>query len=106
MQAVTYPGNLVLHWDDTLTPGDLITAYEKGYHVLCYIKFRGDDETPLVYYTRVVSAAGAVVKSGPELVCDASYVHRLTKTAVEELYQEEVNKAAVKRDNLLKFAAS
>ena len=38
MKTHTYDNGVVLSWDDTLQPGDLITAYANGYHRFVRIK--------------------------------------------------------------------
>ncbi len=103
MQSVTFENGVVLEWDDTLSVGELITAYEKGYHILTGIDYRADDQTPLMRYTRVVTAAGKRTKANKEMVCDASYVRRLNTGDVLRLFQTEINAAIKKRDNLLDF---
>lgn len=103
MQSVTFYNGVTLHWDDTLTVGELVTAYEKGYHVITGFEFR-EGHPPLIYYRRVISDSGKKIKGkGSDLVCDASYVQRVTKAATEAIYQLETQAAAEKLNNLLEF---
>lgn len=103
MEKVTYPSGLVLEWDDTLQPGELITAYDNGFHVLTGFEFR-EGSTPIASYVLVVRPDGSRVKKpGVTRTCDAAAVRRVTREAIERLYQAEVNAAILKRDNLLNF---
>jgi len=62
-------------------PGDLITAYEKGYHRFVRYEARGKEvpliyygkEVPLIYYTRAFNFNGKSCKSSKEISCDAAY---------------------------------
>lgn len=103
MEKVVHENGVVLEWDDTLTVGELITAYRDGYHILTRFEFR-EGNTPLVYYINVVKPNGVRVKKpGATLVCDASYVRRVSREDVQRIYEAEVNAAILKRDNLLNF---
>jgi hypothetical protein len=103
VQQVHYPSGLVLEWDDTLSPGELITAADQGFHLLTGFEFR-EGSTPLVQYVLVVREDGTRVKKpGVTRTCDAVYVRRVSRQDVEKLHQAEVNAAIQKRDNLLNF---
>ena len=103
MQSVTFPHGVTIAWDDTLTVGELVTAYEKGYHVITGFEFR-EGHPPLVYYRRVVSSSGKKIKGkGSDLSCDASYVQRVTYAAAQAIYHLETQAAAEKFNNLLEF---
>lgn len=103
MVKVVCENGVVLGWDDTLTVGELITAYRDGYHILTGFEFR-EGNTPLVHYVMVVKANGVRIKKpGATLACDAAYVQRVSKEDVQRIYETEVNAAITKRDNLLNF---
>ncbi len=103
MQEVRFDNGVVLQWDDTLKVGELITAYASGYHILTMFEFR-DGSTPLIHYVTVVKENGdRVKKPGTPKVCDASYVRRVTRQDVLDLYTTEHNAIIKKRDNLLDF---
>ena len=104
MEKVVHENGVVLEWDDTLTPGELITAYDGGFHILTGFQFR-ERQTPLANHVMVVKADGTKVKKpGVTRTCDASYVRRVTKGDIERMYNAEINAAILKRDNLLNFA--
>ena len=104
MEKVVYPNGVVLYWDNTLTVGELITAYSEGYHILTGFEFR-EGATPLIYYVMAIRPDGTKVKKpGVTRKCDASYVRRVTKEDIQKMYDDTVNAAIVKRDNLLELA--
>lgn len=96
------PNGIPGSWDDTLEPGELVTAWEKGYHILLRMEHR-EGTTPRAFYKRVVSATGKKVKDGAELSCDAAFVRRVTSADVIALYREKVALATLIRENLLEF---
>jgi len=103
MKTHTFPNGITLTWDDTIQVGDLVTAYEKGYHIVTAIHHR-EYNPPLIYYKRVVSDSGKDVKSGGKpLVCCISYASKVTREMVNKVYKEEMNAAGAKRDNLLRY---
>lgn len=103
MEVLTIPQA----WDETLTVGELVTAYEKGYHVIVKIEPRAE-YAPLVYYRRVVSEAGSLIKTKTPatLCCDAAYVRRVSRVRVDVEWSEALEAAHTKRDNLLRFVTS
>lgn len=102
MKIVTV-GGVELQWDDTLTVGELVTAYRPGYHILTSIDHR-DGHPPLATYVQVIRPDGTRVKKpGRSDTCDISYVERVDLQRVLDIYRVEHNAAAVKRDNLLEF---
>lgn len=104
MQKVVYPNGVVLYWDDTLQLGELITAYSGGFHILTGFEFR-EGATPLIHHVLAVRPDGTKVKkTGVTRTCDASYVRRVTKEDIQKMYDETVNAAIIKRDNLLELA--
>ena len=54
-------------------PGDLITAYQKGYHRFVKYEDRGEGNVPLIHYTRANNFNGKPCNSKTVLVCDAAY---------------------------------
>jgi hypothetical protein len=93
-------------WDTTLQVGELITAYEAGYHILLEVGEPRGPYAPLIKYRRVVSANGALIKTKKPvtLTCDASFAIRVTKESIAQLYAADIMAATARRDNLLGFA--
>jgi hypothetical protein len=100
MIATTCANGVVLWWDDTLVPGDLVTTYESGYFTLLRVEPR-KGSTPLMYFRLVAKADGTLVKGKAERCCDASYVRRVSRVRIEEQWSDELEAAHRKRDNLL-----
>lgn len=86
----------------TLKAGDFVTAYEKGYHVVTGIVRRffksgdyrlkpgsgksvGDEDSPLVFYRRVISASGNKVTAKPkkELCCCWGFVSKVDDSFID-----------------------
>lgn len=105
MEKVICHNGVVLYWDDTLVVGELVTAYEQGFHILTGIEFR-EGKTPLAHYVTVLKSNGLQVKKqGVTKSCDASCVRRVTRDDIQKMYDTEVNAATLKRDNLLEFVS-
>lgn len=104
MRSVEFGSGLIAEWDDTLSVGQLVTAYKKGYHIVTAIEHR-DGHPPLIKYVQVVTPAGKRCKSQTQQVCDASYVRSLSKEKIVDIFRDEVAAATSKRDNLLNFVA-
>ena len=69
-----------------LKPGDIITAYDTGYHVV----LSGEDS--LIYYRRVLNSKGLVVKSKKEQYCHLDYCKKVNiKQLRREFAQKIVN---------------
>jgi len=78
-------------YDDTFKAGDLITAYQKGYHEFIEYKDRGESNAPLVYYRRRFNFNGKAINSKEILVCDATYCRKAAahvKKSLDELEQD------------------
>lgn len=80
---------MVLKYDPTIQPGDIITAYHKGYWKVTKVIPRADN-TPTFEYIRID-------KKGSKS-CDASYCRKVDPN---ELYQTLVDEAAQLRDMLM-----
>ncbi len=99
MTTITYAGGVKLDFDETIKVGDIITAYQSGYHKVTDITPRyqknGDVMIPLFTYCLVAKANGTVAK-GKVITksCDASYCRRATD-ALEKTIAEK--KAEVAR---------
>ena len=102
MAKPTYPTDL--------KPGDLIKAYEKGYHLFIRYEERGrcpilkTQQAPLVYYQRVVSEAGNPVKSSKILCCDAAWCSKVTPEIIDQLRDDAIAQANAQWANLQKYA--
>jgi hypothetical protein len=75
--TIPYPNGYVGVYEDGFKPGDVITAYKKGYHVFVDYKQRGVKEAPLVIYQRVFNFNGKPSK-GKKTSCDAAYCRYAT----------------------------
>lgn len=96
-------GGVELQWDDTLTVGELVTTYHRGYHILTSIDHR-DGHPPLATYVQVIKPDGTRIKTPSRSnACDISYVRRVDLQQVLDIYRAEHNAAVTKRDNLLEF---
>ena len=50
MKSITHSNGVVSNYDETLQPGDLISAYRSGFHEFIKFKDRGANCTPLCVY--------------------------------------------------------
>jgi hypothetical protein len=84
-------GNYTAQYEDAFKPGDLITAYQKGYHYFVRYEHRGPGTVPLIVYKKAFNLNGKACKSSQELKCDAAYCRfaseYMTKS-IEEKKQE------------------
>lgn len=94
MISVTYPNGVTLAYDETLKVGDIITAYNKGYHKLEEIKER-NDSTPLFFYSLFAKEDGTIRTNPKKIInsCDASHCRRASEIIDAEI-QESENKLA------------
>jgi hypothetical protein len=94
-------------WDETLTVGELVTAYRAGYHIITRFEDRSEYKPlgmpPIVFYVQVAKASGGLLERRTEYSCDASFVRRMTRTRIECDWADELEQAHRKRDNLLQF---
>lgn len=93
MKMIQYTsGTYKTEYVGDFNPGDLITAYEKGYHRFVRYEDRSN-MVPLIYYTRAFNFNGKPCKSSKEIVCDAAYcrpaVDHITK-AIKQKQDETV----------------
>lgn len=84
-------GRFTSRYDSSIKPGDVITAYHKGYWKVDKVNDRGKHSAPLIEYTRI----GKKGKNS----CDAGYC---TKIDPEVLYHEQVKEAGELRAMLMK----
>jgi len=82
-----------------IRPGDLITAYEKGFHRCLKILDRSDElfvtsdgviyPSPLVVYERVYSQTGKPVSRNPNpLSCCITWCRKVDQTYLDQLTDE------------------
>jgi hypothetical protein len=75
MKSVTCSNGVVLQYDDSIVVGDMITAYNKGLHIVTEIIPR-EGQTPLFAYRRVFDSEHRAVKTKKIDSCDASYCRK------------------------------
>lgn len=97
-----------LAWTE-LKPGDIITAYSDGWHVVTKVEQRqvtkedkdrfssvfhdkevGDERAPLIHYRTVLTSKLGKTKSNKVQVCDASYCEKWTKERIEQYRQANI----------------
>lgn len=88
-------GRFTSRYDSSIKPGDVITAYHKGYWRVDKVTDRGKHSAPYIEYTRI----GKKGKNS----CDAGYCSKIDPQA---LYQSMVDEAEQIRDMLMKAIAS
>jgi hypothetical protein len=84
-------GKYSAKYDDSFKVGDLITAYQKGYHEFVKYQERGETAAPLIYYRRVFKFNGRSAKSKKVLCCDAVYCHKASehiKNLIKNLHEQ------------------
>lgn len=84
-------GRFTGRYDSSIKPGDIITAYHKGYWKVDKVIDRGKYTAPIIEYTRV----GKKGKNS----CDGGYCKKIDPTA---LYLEQIKEAGELRDMLMK----
>lgn len=89
-------------YDDEFKAGDLITAYQKGYHEFVEYKDRGEKNAPLVYYKRRFNFNGKPINSKQILVCDALYCRR-AKIHIDKSIEEFQKSIELLKKNNLTF---
>lgn len=91
--------------DKGIKVGDIITAYEKGYHVVVSIERRTHNrdgtDSPVIGYKRKLDSTGKSVSSNVVKYCDVYYCTKLTKEAVEKIITNEQTVFELKKANLL-----
>ncbi len=89
MKTIKHPNGYVGIYDETFEPGDLITAYEKGYHEFIKYENRGETTVPLVYYKRVYNFNGKKCNSKTIKACDAAYCRRAKEHIINSIEEKE-----------------
>lgn len=90
MKTIIYDNGYKGEFDDTLQPGDLITAYQKGYHEFIKFQDRGAGNVPLVHYRQKFNFNGKPCNSKKILVCDAAYCRRAAEHINAAIIQKQV----------------
>lgn len=103
MVSFTTKGGFVVTYDETIVPGDLITAYHKGYWQVINVVKRGTRSAPLIEYKQVAKSNGTK-GSGKVQSCDASYCLKLTVAEVQKLHQAELEASHNKFHALMEYA--
>jgi hypothetical protein len=83
MTKVTYPNGVTLQYDETIKIGDIISAYQAGYHKVVEIQER-EGSTPFIHYVRVANQNWMPAES-KKFSCDASYCIHAQDTLVREI---------------------
>lgn len=89
MKTIKHPNGYVGIYDDKLKPGDLITAYEKGYHEFIKYENRGENTAPLIYYKKVYNFNGRKCNSKTILTCDAVYCRQAREYILKSIRDKE-----------------
>lgn len=76
MITIKYDNGYEGTYDETLKPGDMITAYRKGYHEFIKFEERGTEIVPLVHYKQIYNDNGKPCKSKTIYQCDGAYCRR------------------------------
>lgn len=71
MTTVVYKNGFVSDYDETIKVGDVIRAYNSGFHRVTKIESR-PHSTPLISYTKICKEDGSK-SSALKSSCDASY---------------------------------
>lgn len=82
MITVKHKHGVELEYDETLQPGDLIKAYEKGYFEFVKFEHR-KGTTPLAHFKKRYQQDGTAIKTQKMDMCDASYC-RKAKDYIEQ----------------------
>ncbi len=85
MTQVNCTNGVVLHYDETIKVGDIISAYQKGFHRVTEIRDRGANATPLIGYETVARENGTLAKTSSVKHCDASYCRHAAGVIKEEV---------------------
>jgi len=91
MITIKYDNGYEGTYDETLKPGDMITAYRKGYHEFIKFEDRGNKVVPLVHYKQIYNENGKPCKPKIVFQCDAAYCRRAIdyiEKAIEKKTQE------------------
>lgn len=99
MKSIRYPNGVVLTYDDTIEVGDIVTAYQKGWHRVIEIRPR-KDSTPIIVYQRLMDSTGKLVSSKVFLECDASYCQKWDENFIDEHFANQVQHFIETKDAL------
>ena len=95
--------------DKGLKVGDVVTAYEKGYHAVVSIEprthggGRNKIHSPMIGYKKVLNSRGEPVSSNVIKYCDVHYCTKMTKEVIEKIITNEQTIFETKKQNLLKL---
>jgi hypothetical protein len=115
MAWVEYENGVRNEWDENITVGQLITTYNKGFHVLTRIEFASDvphrtqktyrpvsgsnlalyPDSPIFYYTQVLREDGSKSKA-IQNGCSAVFCAAVTGDIAREKYLQESSNVAKK----------
>lgn len=84
MTTITCKNGVILHWDETIKVGDIITTYNKGYWELVAIEPRVGT-TPLFHYKKSLKPDGTPTTGKAIEKCDASYCRKAQETIEIEI---------------------
>ena len=118
MAFIEYSDGLISRWDETITVGELITAYNDGYHILTRIEFRERpvmanpdivahshpeyERTPLFHYVKVLKGDGTPSKRITSQ-CSAAHCQRVTKEQAKEAMLKAIKAEEQKFQAILKY---
>jgi hypothetical protein len=89
MIHITHTNGVKSQYDETFKSGDLITAYQKGYHEFVSYTDRGPNMTPLVHYRKRFNFNGKPCNSKKIISCDAAYCRRATDHIQSSIEQKD-----------------
>lgn len=77
-------GGYVLRWDDTITVGDVVTAYHAGFHRVTQVVPR-PGFAPVIHYKTICKTDGTRVKGNVERSCCCSHAQLAHQSINEEI---------------------
>lgn len=83
MITFTYPNGYSVDYDETIKVGDLITAYNEGYHRVTKVEDR-PGKPPLIDYVKVCKIDGSYSKKLKGHCC-ATYCRHAYQSIVDEI---------------------
>jgi len=127
MEYIRYSNGNILEWDETISVGELIRTYYKGYWILTGIEFttpkprveslKGTifdnyaiewsnkdlyEDVPIFHFTQVLKEDGTKSKANTKQ-CHACYCSRVTRQEVFDQYHAETRAAVDKQLAILNF---
>lgn len=85
-----------------LKVGDVIAAYQAGYHVVIEIEPRSEN-SDLIHYKRLLDKHGKKYKTKQVLVCDVAWCSKVTTEMVEKIIDYDLEYFETKKKNLLEL---